>query len=62
MLPFTPRLIVEPNDGLEPVREFIESAETSLLIKQFTFTEESLIGAVISRCRAGVDVRVMLNP
>ncbi|WP_078312943.1 MULTISPECIES: phospholipase D-like domain-containing protein [unclassified Mycobacterium] len=62
MLPFTPRLIVEPDDGLEPVRDFIESAETSLLIKQFTFTEESLIGAVIGRCQAGVDVRVMLNP
>ncbi len=62
VLPLTPRLIVQPNDGLEPVREFIESAETSLLIKQFTFTEESLIGAVIGRCRAGVDVRVMLNP
>lgn len=62
VLPFTPRLIVEPDDGLEPVREFIESAESSLLIKQFTFTEESLIGAVIGRCQAGVDVRVMLNP
>ncbi|WP_170915082.1 phospholipase D-like domain-containing protein [Mycobacterium sp. D16Q13] len=62
VLPFTPRLIVEPDDGLEPVRDFIESAETSLLIKQFTFTEESLIGAVIGRCQAGVDVRVMLNP
>jgi cardiolipin synthase A/B len=57
-----PRLIVEPDDGLEPVREFIQSAETSLLIKQFTFTEESLIQAVIDRKNTGVDVRVMLNP
>ena len=61
MVPFTPRLIVEPDDGLEPVREFIESAETSLLIKQFTFTEESLVQAVVDRKNAGVDVRVMLN-
>jgi cardiolipin synthase A/B len=57
-----PRLIVEPDDGLEPVREFIETAETSLLIKQFTFTEESLIQAVVDRSRRGVDVQVMLNP
>jgi cardiolipin synthase len=61
MFPFTPRLIVEPDDGLEPVREFIGTAERSLLIKQFTFTEESLIQAVIDRKNAGVDVRIMLN-
>lgn len=56
-----PRLIVEPDDGIEPVRRFIESAQTSLLVKQFTFTEPSLIDAVIGRMKAGVDVRVMLN-
>ena len=56
-----PRLIVEPDDGLGPVLEFIESAQTSLLIKQFTFTDESLIEAVLARKKAGVDVRVMLN-
>jgi cardiolipin synthase len=61
VLPFTPRLIVEPDDGLGPVREFIESAQSSLLVKQFTFTEETLIQAVIDRKKAGVDVRVMLN-
>lgn len=61
MLPFMSPLIVEPDDGLEPVREFIETAERSLLIKQFTFTDESLIQAVINRKNAGVDVRVMLN-
>src|SRR6201998_1923102 len=62
MLPFTPRLIVEPDDGLQPVIDFIQSAKSSLLIKQFTFTEESFIQAVIERKNAGVDVRVMLNP
>ena len=61
MLGDTPRLIVEPDDGLQPVREFIQNAENSLLIKQFTFTEESLIQAVIDRNKGGVDVRVMLN-
>jgi len=61
MLPFSLRLIVEPDDGLQPVVDFIQSAESSLLIKQFTFTEESFIQAVIERKNAGVDVRVMLN-
>ena len=56
-----PILIVEPDDGLDPVRDFIRSAQSSLLIKQFTFTEPSLIEAVIDRKKAGVDVRVMLN-
>ena len=56
-----PRLIVEPDDGIEPVREFIMTAD-SLLIKQFTFTEPSLIEAAIDRKKAGADVRVMLNP
>jgi phosphatidylserine/phosphatidylglycerophosphate/cardiolipin synthase-like enzyme len=56
-----PRLIVQPDDGLDPVREFISSAQTSLLIKQFTFTCDDLIEAVIGRQNAGVDVRVMLN-
>lgn len=59
--PSGPRLIVQPDDGLDPVREFIESAEVSLLVKQFTFTDETLIQAVLERRRAGVDVRVMLN-
>lgn len=56
-----PRLIVEPDDGLEPVREFIATAQKSLLIKQFTYTEPTLIDAAIDRKKAGVDVRVMLN-
>jgi phosphatidylserine/phosphatidylglycerophosphate/cardiolipin synthase-like enzyme len=61
MLAPSPRLIVQPDDGTGPVLEFINSAENSLLVKQFTFTEPSLIAAAIERKRAGVDVRVMLN-
>ena len=57
----TPKLIVEPDDGLQPVLDFINSAQSSLLIKQFTFTEPSLVEATIDRHRAGVQVRVMLN-
>lgn len=62
MLPVSPRIIVQPDDGVQPVRDLIASAEKSLLVKQFTFTEPSLVAAVIERHRAGVAVRVMLNP
>ncbi len=62
MQPYPPQLIVEPDDGLGPVLEFLHAAQSSLLIKQFTFTEASLIQAVIDRHDDGVDVRVMLNP
>jgi phosphatidylserine/phosphatidylglycerophosphate/cardiolipin synthase-like enzyme len=56
-----PSLIVEPDDGVEPVRDLIASARETLLIKQFTFTDETLIDAVLARQAAGVEVRVMLN-
>ena len=56
-----PHLIVQPDDGVTPVRQFIGSARHSLLIKQFTFTEPSLIDAVIDRKNQGVVTRVMLN-
>ena len=62
MGPESPRVIVQPDDGVQPVRDFIASAQKSLLIKQFTFTEPSLVEAVIERHQAGVAVRVMLNP
>jgi phosphatidylserine/phosphatidylglycerophosphate/cardiolipin synthase-like enzyme len=61
MLPLAPRLIVEPDEGVNPILGFINSAESSLLIKQFTFTEVNLIAAVIEKKKAGVDVQVMLN-
>ncbi|MDG4665684.1 phospholipase D-like domain-containing protein [Mycobacterium sp. 236(2023)] len=56
-----PHLIVEPDDGLDPVLDLIAAARDTLRIKQFTFTDEALIDAVIDRRAAGVDVRVMLN-
>ena len=55
-------LVVEPDDGIPPVLDFISSAEKTLLIKQFTFSEPSLLQAVAERKNAGVEVRVMLNP
>lgn len=55
-------LIVQPDDGTAPVIALINSAVQSLYIKQFTFTEPFVQQAVIARAKAGVDVRVMLNP
>jgi len=57
-----PHLIVQPDDGVTPVRDLISAAKKTLLIKQFTFSEETLLQAVVDRKNAGVDVRVMLNP
>jgi cardiolipin synthase len=37
------------------------SEQRSLLIKQFTFSDSSLIDAVIDRKNQGLAVRVMLN-
>jgi cardiolipin synthase A/B len=53
-----PQLIVQPDDGVAPVVELIRAAQQSLLIKQFTFTDSSLIDAVIDRKNQGVVVRV----
>ncbi|MDD5200321.1 MAG: phospholipase D-like domain-containing protein [Terrimicrobiaceae bacterium] len=55
-------LIVQPDDGTAPVIELINSARRSLYLKQFTFTEPAIQQAVLARAKAGVDVRVMLNP
>jgi cardiolipin synthase len=62
MLTPAQRLIVEPDDGVQPVVEFIQSAQKTLLVKQFTLTEQSIIDAIIDRNSVDVDVRVMLNP
>ncbi len=58
----SPLLIVQPDDGVAPVRDFINSAKKILLIKQFTYSEPTLLQAVVDRKNAGVDVRIMLNP
>jgi phosphatidylserine/phosphatidylglycerophosphate/cardiolipin synthase-like enzyme len=55
-------LIVQPDDGTAPVIALIGRAQRSLFIKQFTFTEPAIQLAVIAKAKAGVDVRVMLNP
>lgn len=58
----TRKLIVMPDDGPEPVLRAVESAQRSLDIKMFLFSEESLIASVIAAHRRGIKTRVMLNP
>lgn len=55
------KLIIQPDEGAAPVIEFIRSARTSLVLKQFTFTHPEILQAVVEAHRAGVVVRVMLN-
>lgn len=54
-------LIVQPDDGIEPVAGAITRAERILRMKQYTFVEPGLIRATIEAHRRGVDVRVLLN-
>lgn len=55
-------LIVQPDDGVEPVTGAIARAEKTLLLKQFALTEPTIVRAILDAHRRGVDVRVMLNP
>ncbi len=56
------RLIVLPDDSVQPILDAINHAKKSLRIKMFVFTDPSLLTAVIDAHRRGVKVRVMLNP
>ena len=55
-------LIVEPDDGIDPILKTIEGAKKSLDIKMFQFTDPVLMTAVADAYKRGLKVRVMLNP
>jgi cardiolipin synthase len=55
-------LVVQPDDGVDPVLALITAATKSLRVKQFTLSEPRLVQAIIDTHRRGVAVRVMLNP
>jgi cardiolipin synthase len=55
-------LIVLPDDTGKEIVDAINSAEKSLLIKMFLFSDPELVLAVIAAKNRGVEVRVMLNP
>ena len=56
-----PKLIVEPDDGEKPVMDFLNSAQKTVALKQFTFTHPLLLETVMALHKRGVRVRVMLN-
>lgn len=58
----TRHLIVEPDDGVEPVTGAIARAEHTLRLKQFALTEPTIVRAILDAHARGVAVKVMLNP
>lgn len=55
-------VLVQPDDGVQPVVELIGTARQAIAIKQFTFTHPALLDAVLVAKQSGIAVRVMLNP
>jgi phosphatidylserine/phosphatidylglycerophosphate/cardiolipin synthase-like enzyme len=55
-------LIVLPDDSAQPILDAIGSAQRSLRVKMFLFSDPALLAAVIAAHQRGVKVQVMLNP
>jgi len=56
------RLLVMPDDTVQPILEAIHGAKKSIRVKMFLFSHPELLSAVIEAKQRGVQVRVMLNP
>jgi phosphatidylserine/phosphatidylglycerophosphate/cardiolipin synthase-like enzyme len=56
------RLIIQPVDGIDPILSALNAAKTSVRMKQFTLTDQRIIGALLAAHSRGVKTRVMLNP
>jgi len=57
-----PHLIVQPDDGVEPVLGLIAAASRSLRTVQFTLDDQRFVHAILDAHRRRVAVRVLLNP
>ncbi len=55
-------LIILPDDTAQPLLDAIASAQQSLRVKMFAFSDPGLLAAVIAAHQRGVKARVMLNP
>jgi cardiolipin synthase A/B len=55
-------LVIQPDDGVDPVLGLLADARESLRVKQFTLSEPRLVQGLIDAHQRGVEVRVMLNP
>src|SRR3974390_3233230 len=54
--------IVFPDDTVKPIVDAIDSANSSILVKMFLFSDPQLLDAVVAAKRRGVEVKVILNP
>jgi len=61
-MPASRYLIVLPDDTAKPILEAINSAQKSIWVKMFVFSDPALLKAVAAAKKRGVDVRIMLNP
>ena len=60
--PESVRVLVQPEDSVGAVVALVGQARQSILVKMFTFTSATLLGALLDAAARGVAVRVMLNP
>jgi phosphatidylserine/phosphatidylglycerophosphate/cardiolipin synthase-like enzyme len=56
------RLIVQPDDGAEPVLALLAEARRTLRTVQFTLDDPRFVQAVVAAHQRGVRVHVLLNP
>jgi phosphatidylserine/phosphatidylglycerophosphate/cardiolipin synthase-like enzyme len=56
------RVLVEPDAGADAVRGLLAAARRSLALEMYLLTDGATIDALVARRRAGVDVRVVLEP
>ncbi len=61
-MPASRYLIVLPDDTAKPILNAINTAQKSLWVKMFVFSDPALLKAVAAAKKRGVDVRIMLNP
>jgi cardiolipin synthase A/B len=54
-------IIVLPEDSAQPIVNAIQSAQHSIRVKMFVFSDPTLIEALLAAHKRGVSVRVMLN-
>ncbi len=55
------RFYVEPESGVEPVLEQIQSAEKSLDVVVYLLTNKDVVAAIVAEHREGVQIRVMVE-
>lgn len=56
-----PSLIIEPQDGQQPLLEAIHQAKSSIDLAMYGFTDQTLLQALIDAKQAGKSVRILLQ-